>query len=132
LRHGSDLIGLARWLLKGERAEEALRLFRRAVEMGLPDDLLFKTLWETAAVEKRLGREDAAVAAFTELAGSRNCYRVRALGELAKYYEHRQRNYARALEMTRAALDLEDAPEMRRREARLKERLARPRKGRLL
>ncbi len=39
-------IGLARWLLQADRAEEALRLFRRAVDLGLPDDLLFRTLWD--------------------------------------------------------------------------------------
>ena len=54
LRHGADLIGLARWLLQAERPEEALPApFRRAVEMGLPDPLLFRTLWDTAVTEKR-------------------------------------------------------------------------------
>ena len=115
LRHGADLIGLARWLNQADRREEALRLFQRAVEMGLPDDLLFRTLWDIAAMEKRLGREDAALAAVTELAGSRNPYRVRALEELAKHYEHRERNYAMALEMTRSALEVEDTPAIRRR-----------------
>src|ERR1700682_4481839 len=41
LRHGVDLVGLARWLIQAERLEEALRLFRRAVDLGLPDNLLF-------------------------------------------------------------------------------------------
>jgi uncharacterized protein YprB with RNaseH-like and TPR domain len=125
LRHGADLIGLARWLLAADRGEEALRLFRRAVEMGLPDHLLFRTLWDIGAVEKRMGREDAALAVFSELAGTRNCYRVRALEELAKHYEHRERNYAMALEMTRGALAISDTPEIRRREERLKTRIAR-------
>jgi hypothetical protein len=124
LRHGSDLIGLARWLLQAERPEEALRLFRRAVEMGLPDDLLFKTLWETAVTEKRLGREDAALAVVSDLACSPNPYRSRAFEELAKHYEHRERNYAMALEMTRSARAIADSPEIRRREERLKARIA--------
>jgi tetratricopeptide (TPR) repeat protein len=132
LHHGADLIGLARWLLQAGRHQEALRLFRRAVEMGLPDDLLFKTLWDIGVVEKRLGREDAALAAVTELTESRNPYRVRALEELAKHYEHRQRNYAMALEMTRSALAIEDTPEMRKREERLKARVDGPRGRRLL
>jgi uncharacterized protein YprB with RNaseH-like and TPR domain len=123
LRHGSDVIGLARWLQQTDRREEALRLYRRAVEMGLPDSLLFKTLWETAALERRLGHADAALAIVTELAASRNPYRVRAIEELAKHYEHRERNYAMALEMTRNALALEDTPEIRHREERLKSRL---------
>jgi uncharacterized protein YprB with RNaseH-like and TPR domain len=129
LRHGPDLIGLARWLDQGGRREEALSLFRRAVDMGLPDDLLFRTLWDIAAMEKRLGREDAALAAFAELAESRNPYRVRALEELAKHYEHRERNHAMALEMTRNALVLEDTSALRRREERLKARMETPRPG---
>jgi hypothetical protein len=93
--------------------------------MGLPDELLFRTLWDIAAMEKKLGRDDAALAAVTELAGTRNPYRVRALEALAKHYEHRERNYAMALEMTRTARELEDTPAVRRREMRLKGRLQR-------
>jgi uncharacterized protein YprB with RNaseH-like and TPR domain len=122
-RHGADLIGLARWLLREERHDEALRLFRKAVDLGLPDELLFRTLWDTASVEKRMGRLPAAVAAFTDLAASRNPYRVRALEEVAKYYEHHERNYIMALEITRGALAIEDTPELRRRECRLGKRV---------
>jgi hypothetical protein len=131
LRHGPDLIGLARWVEQAGRREEALSLFRRAVDMGLPDDLLFRTLWDIAVMEKRLGREEAALAAFAELAGSRNPYRVRALEEVAKHYEHRERNYAMALETTRSALVLEDNSALRRREERLKGRIEAPRQRRL-
>ncbi len=131
VRHGADLIGLARWLLKTERAEEGLLLFRRAVQMGLPDHLLFRTLWDIAALERRLGRQDAALAAVTELAGTRNPFRARALEELAKHYEHRERNYAMALEMTRSALAISETPAARRREQRLLQRIARPRPSRL-
>ena len=129
LRHGADFIGLARWLLQAERQEEALRLFRRAIDLGLPDDLLFRTLWDIAAVEKRCGRAGEALAVYTDLAASRNPYRIRALEELAKHYEHRERNYARALEATRSVMALADTPQIRRREERLKRRLAKPRLG---
>ncbi len=131
LRHGADLIGLGRWLGQGGRWEEALSLFRRAVDMGLPDHLLFRALWDIAAAEKRLGREEAALAAAAELAGSRNPYRVRALEEMAKHYEHRERDYARALETTRRALALEDTSALRRREERLRARIDGPRPRRL-
>ncbi len=131
LRHGADLVGLARWLLANQRRHEALALFRRAVRMSLPDHLLFATLWEIAATEKRLGRQDAALAVLAELAESRNPYQVRALEALAKHYEHRERNYAMALEITRSALAREDSPQHRRREARLLARIARPQTRRL-
>jgi tetratricopeptide (TPR) repeat protein len=121
-RHGADLIGLARWVLAAGRHAEALRLLRRAVDLGLPDDLLFRTLWDIGTLEKRLGQPDAALAIFTDLAASRNVYRVRALRELAMHYEHRERNYAMALEMTHSALALEDSADLRRRERRLREK----------
>ena len=124
-RHGADLIGLARWLLAAGRDEEALALFRRAVELGLPDALLFRTLADTGALEKRLGRDAASLAIFSDLAASPNPYRAHAYQELAKYYEHRERNYDMALEMTRSARELGDLPELLHREQRLQRRLAR-------
>lgn len=130
-RHGADLIGLARWVLQTGRQEQALKLLRRAVDLGLPDDLLFRTLWDIGTMERRLGRTDAALGVFTDLAGSRNAYRARALAELAKHYEHGERNYAMALEMTRKAMSLEETANLRKRERRLVERLARPRTRKL-
>jgi hypothetical protein len=102
------------------------------VELGLPDHLLFRTLWDMAASQKRLGRRDAALATVAELAESRNPFRTRALVELAKHYEHQERNYTMALEMARAALAEEDVPATRRRCERLEARLKRPRAQRLL
>ncbi|HTX34502.1 MAG TPA: ribonuclease H-like domain-containing protein [Bryobacteraceae bacterium] len=131
LRHGADLIGLARWLIQAERYQEALPLLRRAVDMGLSDALLFPALWEIAATEKRLGHADQALAVIAELAASPNAFRGRALEALAKHYEHRERNYSMALEMTRSALALADTPELRRREVRLKSRMEGPRARRL-
>src|SRR5207244_900567 len=123
LRHGADLVGLARWLEHADRHEEAVALFRRAIDMGLPDELLFKTMWEMARIEKKLERYAAALAVYTDLAAAKNAYRVPALEELAKHYERRERNYAMALEMTRTALDLEESESMRKREQALKDRL---------
>ncbi|HCC56051.1 MAG TPA: hypothetical protein DEQ47_02080 [Solibacterales bacterium] len=119
-RHGADLIGIARWLLAEGQHGQALEMLRRAVGTGLPDALLFRTLFEIGMLEKKHGREDAALAAFSELATSPNPYRHRAYEELAKHYEHRERNYAMALEMVRL---LEHGPERARREQRLRQRL---------
>jgi uncharacterized protein len=129
VRHGEDLVGLARWLAAEGRHTESLALLRRAVALGLPDSLLWRTLWDIGAAEKRLGRSDAALAAVSELAGSRNPFRARALEELAKHYEHRERNFTMALEMTRGALAVADTPGLRRRASRLE---ARCRRGELL
>ena len=105
---------------------------RRAVKMGLPDDLLFRTLWDTALLERKLGNEPAALEIWTELSEGRNPFRVMALEALAKYYEHRARNYSLALEMIRSARELADSEDLARRQARIERRLAKPRTGRLL
>src|SRR5712692_3023739 len=123
-RHGADVIGVARWLLAAGRDEEALGLYRRAVDLGLPDTLLFRALAETGAIEKRLGRDAAALEIFTDLAMSPNPYRTHAYEELAKYYEHRERNYSMALEMTLSARGLGDSVQLLRREERLRRRLS--------
>jgi uncharacterized protein len=118
-RHGAEMAGIARWLREAGELEQARALFRRAVDAGLGDELLFHTLWDIGLIERKLGAEDAALAVWTDLAAARNPFRVRALEELAKHYEHRQKDRARALQMTRAALEHEDSPALRRREDRL-------------
>lgn len=124
LSHGAELAGLGRWLREAGQMDEALALLRRAVEAGMSDDLLFRTLWDIGLLEKRMGHAAAALAVFTDLGGCRNPFRVQALEELAKHYEHRERNHAMALEFTRTALELEDTEALRHREARLRRRLA--------
>ena len=132
LAHGAEMVGLARWLRRGERHESALALFRRAIQKGLPDDLMFRTVWDMALLEKKLGREPAAVTLFTELAECRNNHRLAAFEELAKYYEHRERNYSMALEFTLSAIAVQDSDGLRGRRMRLERRLAAKRPRRLL
>jgi uncharacterized protein YprB with RNaseH-like and TPR domain len=130
--HGAEMVGLARWWRQAEQHENALALFRQAIEKNLPDDLLFRTLWDIAALEKKLGREHAALAVLTDLAAARNPWRGAAFVELAKYYERRERNYALALEMTRSAQELEPSEALERRAARLEKRVGAPRTSRLI
>jgi len=123
--HGAEWIGLGRWLLKAGKKEQALALFRRAVEEELTDGLLFRTLWDIAMLEKQLGRFDHALTVLTDLSTCGNPHRMQALVELAKHYEHRDRDYTLALELTEAAIVLEDTPGLRQRHARLVRRLGR-------
>lgn len=126
---GPELIGLGRWLLAAERFDDALVLLRRAVSCHIPDELMFRALWDIAVTEKKLGR---GVEAFAELVHSRNPYRVAALEELAKHHEHTEKNASMALEFTLTALEHDDTPELRRREERLRKKASRPRAGRLM
>jgi uncharacterized protein len=130
--HGAEMVGLARWWRQAEQPENALALFRQAIEKNLSDDLLFRTLWDIAALEKKLGREHAALPVLTDLAASKNPWRAAAFVELAKYYERRERNYALALEMTRSAMELEPSEALGRRAARLQKRMTAPKTSRLI
>src|SRR5712692_1923885 len=51
LRHGEDLLGLARWLHRNARPEDALDLYRRAIDLDMRDQNLFRALWEMALLE---------------------------------------------------------------------------------
>jgi tetratricopeptide (TPR) repeat protein len=122
LRHGAEMAGIARWLREAGELEQALALFRRAVDAGLPDDLLFRTLWDIGLLERKVGGD--ALAIWNDLASSRNAFRVRAMEELAKHYEHEEKDYAKALEWTRQALAIEESEDLRKREDRLLRRSA--------
>jgi uncharacterized protein YprB with RNaseH-like and TPR domain len=123
--NAAELAGIARWLQETGDTARALRLFRRAVESGLRDELLFRTLWDIAKLDR-----EAATEIWTDLAGSTNPYRVKALSELAKHAEHTEKNYARALELTRSALALASTPELEKREDRLQRKITQRRKSR--
>lgn len=124
LRHGEDLLGLARWLRRNESQPEALALYRRAVQEGLADQNLFPALWEIGQIEKKLGRLDQAIAGWRDLAQTKNPFQLQALEELAKHYEHSERNYPKALEMVEAALAVEKLPDFERRRRRLERKTA--------
>ncbi len=124
LTHGAEMVGLGRWLCRCEQYDKALVLFRRALGKDLRDELLFRTLWDVARIEKKLGRDDAALAVYSDLASGRNPFRLLALEELAKHYEHKERNYHLALELTLTALSHGDSDALRHRKARLERRVA--------
>lgn len=117
--HGSEMLGLSRWLRQAGQDEQAVAFMRAAVQRGLRDDLLYRAMWDLALLEKKCGREDAALAGYTELAGLPNPFRGEAYTELAKHFEHREKNYTMALEMTRSALQLEESPALQKRAERL-------------
>ncbi len=74
----------------------------------------------------------AALPVLTDLAASRNPWQCAALEELAKYYEHQEKNYGMALEMTRNALALAGPERLQRRLTRLEKRLSPHKSARLL
>lgn len=132
LRRGEELLGMARWLITAGESEGAISLLKRAIEAGLPDALMFRATWDLGQLEKKADRSSAAIAIFTDLASCPNPHRTAALEELAKHYEHREKNYAIALDFTTEAMRFGDSPGLEQRKARLQRRLQKPRNRRLL
>ena len=117
--HAGEMIGLGRWHRQAGAYEHALALFRQAIERKISDELLFRTMWDIACLEKKLDRHAAALAVLGDLATCKNPFRVLALEALAKHYEHRERNFAAALEYTRRAIELSATKSLEHRAERL-------------
>jgi hypothetical protein len=130
--HGAEMVGLGRWWRQAENHDNALALFRGAIERGLPDDLYFRTLWDIACLEKKAGRADEAKRPLEDLASSPNPWRVPALEELARHYERRERDFTTALNMTVRAIAITPSDALARRRARLEKKIAQPKSERLL
>jgi hypothetical protein len=125
IRRGEELAGIARWLMNSGELEQSLDVMNRSVNAGLPDRLLFRALWDIAAMEKKLGRPRAALHRLEELANCRNEFRIQALEELAKHYEHKERNFILALDFTLQALSCESNERLIRRRDRLHQKVTR-------
>jgi len=131
LTSGPEMVGLARWLRNEGRLEDAVPLMRQAITRNLPEPLLFETIWHLADMERKLERHDAAVALWSELSTLRNPWQAQALERLAIHFEHRERNWSMALEMTLAALELEQSETLRKRHLRLQKKTIRGRSTQL-
>lgn len=99
--HALDLIAIARLHEALGRPEQAVQMYRRGLELELPEDMLRQTSQRLALVERRRGEMLAAVELWREAAQRKETY---AYVELAKYYEHRERDYPEAIRWTREAL----------------------------
>ena len=129
LRHGADLLGLARWLRRNGEDETALELYRRAIGKQMNEDCLFSALWESAMLEKRRGNRETMAGLLSDVTEVRNAHQLSAFEELAKHYEHHEKNYKRALEMTDAAAAIDSSPELLHRRSRLGKKLERLQEG---
>ncbi len=132
VRHPAELVGLGRWLRQAGQIDQATRLFRKAIEGGLTDELTWRTMWDLAALERKLEKHDAALAIYSELAGAGNPFQTAACEELAKHYEHKERNPSMAMEFVLTAMEIAPHPGLEKRRTRLETKIRKPKPRRLL
>jgi hypothetical protein len=139
VKHGLDVVALAKLYEDLGQWETAARLFERGLEMELPEADFWLAIQRLARLQKRRGDLEAAVGMWERAAVQGHVY---AHVELAKYHEHQRRDYAEALKWTQRAAELVgtlDIPrymynhwmeELKRREDRLDEKIQKRVNGR--
>jgi uncharacterized protein YprB with RNaseH-like and TPR domain len=125
--YGLDLVAMGRMFENLGRLEKAAQLYEHGLARDLSEEIHWDTVRRLSFAQKRRDNLPAAAALWREAARSGQIY---AHVELAKFYEHRQRDYSEAAQWTQAALALVNAPGFPRHERRrwladLEHRLAR-------
>jgi uncharacterized protein YprB with RNaseH-like and TPR domain len=103
VEHSLDFIALAKLFEDLNRWEEAARLYEKGLEVGVNETDFGSAAQRLSALQRRRGDLEAAVVLWKKAADQGHIY---ALIELAKYYEHRQRDHGEALNWTRRAVEL--------------------------
>jgi len=128
--HGLDLVAMGKLFESLGRLETAARLYEQALTHPLPEATYWDTVRRLSLAHKRAGNWSVAIRWWQEAANEGQLY---AYVELAKFYEHRVRDYDRALAWTQAAIARANTPDFPRHArprwlAELEHRLARLRR----
>jgi len=101
VQHGLDFVALGRLFEDLGRWDEAARLFERGLQLDLTESDFGVAVKRLSILQKKRGDLGEAIRLWEEAAGQGHLY---AFIELAKYYEHKQRDVKSALKWTRSAL----------------------------
>jgi uncharacterized protein YprB with RNaseH-like and TPR domain len=101
VQHGLDFVALGKLFEDLGHWDSAAKLFERGLESGLNESDFGVAVKRLSTLQKRRGDLGEAVRLWEESAKRGHLY---AFIELAKHYEHKQRDVKSALKWTRAAL----------------------------
>lgn len=93
IQHGLDVLALAKLHEDLSQWDKAARLYERGLEMDLTEEDFWKAVHRLSVLQKKRGDLESAVGLWEQAAAQGHIY---AHVELAKHYEHRQRNYVEA------------------------------------
>ncbi|MGA2490924.1 MAG: ribonuclease H-like domain-containing protein [Anaerolineales bacterium] len=103
VEHGLDVVALAKLYEEQGQWDMAARLFKRGLEMELPEADFWLAIQRLSHLQKRRGDLETAVGLWERAAARGHIY---AHVELAKYYEHQRREYMEAMRWTQSAVEL--------------------------
>jgi len=102
IEHGLDRIALAKLFEDLGKWDEAARLYERGLEQKLPEADFWQAVQRLSILQRRRGNLEPAVELWEKAAADGHFY---AHVELAKYYEHRLRDHASAMDWTLKAIE---------------------------
>lgn len=102
LTDADDIYSVARIFEKRKEHDKVSQTLTDCRQI-ISDNNRYDILFMQSLACKRTGRFDEAVSIWTDIAGKSNAQTFLALIELAKYYEHREKNYTAALECSQKA-----------------------------
>lgn len=103
VQHGLDVIAIAKLFEDLNHWDEAAKLYEQGLEDSLPEDDFARAVKRLAVLQRRRGDLDEAVKWWQQAAEDGHIY---AHVEMAKYYEHRIKDQALAMDFTQRALSL--------------------------
>ena len=114
VEHALDLVAVGKLFEAMGQIEQAVALFNHGMARNdLPEEHYWLTQQRLSFLHKRSQNMAAAIEVWELAADGRQIY---AHVELAKFYEHKQRDYRQALDWTETALDLLNQPTASRHE----------------
>ncbi|TCP55981.1 hypothetical protein EV586_103640 [Tumebacillus sp. BK434] len=103
--HPEELFGLSRWYDEWEKSDSSVACLVKVSRME-EQDYASEALWKLSLFYKRRGQYDKAVLLWHDLLDGSGMWQTAPRIELAKYYEHKARDYARALQLTNETLEV--------------------------
>jgi uncharacterized protein YprB with RNaseH-like and TPR domain len=100
IEHGLDVVALAKFFEDLGQWDTAARLFEHGLEMELAESDFWMAVERLSYLQKRRGDLETAVELWERAANKGHVY---AYVELAKYHEHRRRDYKEAMKWTQNA-----------------------------
>lgn len=101
VQHGLDFVALGKLFEDLGHWSDAARLFERGLELGLNETDFSVAVKRLSILQKRRGDMGEAIRLWEDAAKNGHLY---AFIELAKHYEHKERNLKSALKWTKSAL----------------------------
>jgi uncharacterized protein len=98
--HPEELFGLSRWYEEWSQRDFTEACLVRVAEWDEHSAYAHEALWKLSLFHKRLGQHDRAALLWHELSSGAGMWQTAPRIELAKYYEHKVRDLAKALACT--------------------------------